>query len=433
MVNPWVPSTRSIWGKSLITDRDFDRDPKVIGRVLGMQQAAFKLRTAAQPSGALQLHFSGLHDYLALVGEAYFGLSWCVSDQSYGAAIACDNLTMGRDIYTIDLSAATDRFPRKFSLALLDSLGLSGFAEDLEDVCNRGWQDYIRGNAFPTGRTVYYETGQPMGLYASFPLFTLSNAIICEIAAEDAEVGSLPFRDGTFFKVLGDDVIFSDRSVAERYRELMEELGVEISPTKSFSGSLGEFAGFILTKSRNHQLAFRPFKVGTSDYIADPISLLDSIGKPLSQVSDKWARRLMAFSQTVGKRSIDLNPYNWETSQERIIRTHPGKTYNAGPSIQSTILRCVEEIDYLSRKLPSNRDLQAARQWTHDLSWSAKSDNWFTTLVQTACGFSTDIRSGKLSDYAFSRDTAYQRDREAKLGFDAHVSKKLGQDPLLDL
>lgn len=70
-----------------------------------------------------------------------------------------------------------------------------------------------------------FVSGQPLGMYSSWPLFTLTHHFVVWLAAEIAHPGRI-FRD---YAILGDDVVIGDPIVAKRYEEALEQLGVTIT------------------------------------------------------------------------------------------------------------------------------------------------------------------------------------------------------------
>ncbi|CAA0822083.1 Mitovirus RNA-dependent RNA polymerase, partial [Striga hermonthica] len=80
----------------------------------------------------------------------------------------------------------------------------------------------------------------PLGYYASWPLFAFSHHLLVWIAAERVYPG-LRFDK---YCVLGDDVVIADKQVAPVYASLLDDLGVDISVSKSLVSETGcvEFA-----------------------------------------------------------------------------------------------------------------------------------------------------------------------------------------------
>ena len=86
-------------------------------------------------------------------------------------------------------------------------------------------------------RDLCFVTGQPLGLYSSWPLFTLSHHFVVWLAAEKVKPG-IRFRN---YAILGDDVVIGDREVALAYRDILDKLGVTISTQKYIISTQGAF------------------------------------------------------------------------------------------------------------------------------------------------------------------------------------------------
>jgi hypothetical protein len=141
-------------------------------------------------------------------------------------------------IASFDLSAATDRLPAKLQVQILNLLGLPG---DL-------WitlldRPYYYVGKFDDGerfsREYKYAVGQPMGAYSSWGMLALTHHIIVQVAAARAGEIQPWFRD---YAIIGDDIIIANDAVANCYRSIMNDLGVEINMTKSHHGNVAEFA-----------------------------------------------------------------------------------------------------------------------------------------------------------------------------------------------
>lgn len=136
-------------------------------------------------------------------------------------------------LYSVDLTSATDRFP----------IGL--IADVLEGILPKkyvlAWQDVMVGYPFttPTGETVRYSVGNPMGFYSSWGSFALAHHFVVFWCCQD-----LGIRWGSArYVVLGDDVLIGDPRLGKLYQERILSLGIGISASKSFiSNEVCEFA-----------------------------------------------------------------------------------------------------------------------------------------------------------------------------------------------
>lgn len=284
-----------------------------VGRVLGIQNSGYKWRNAYMLSSYVQLSMKPLHKFLDRFIEKHFSYASCVHNQTKGAYLALQLAAEGKPIFSVDLSAATDRFPRSVSLDILSALNGEKYAWAIEDICQHPFEFPFDGE-----EAIKMSVGQPMGLYGSFPLFTLSNILIARTAETQAlvldydmdETKLQCFRDGSSFKVLGDDVIFSDRNVALHYTQKLRDLGVEVSLQKSFEGRVGEFAGFVILPSRDNMIAFRPYKVPNSQTVTNPVDFLHALGARVKRIkrSNYWSKVWDAYSKTSSWRDISLAP-----------------------------------------------------------------------------------------------------------------------------
>lgn len=137
------------------------------------------------------------------------------------------------ELYSFDLSAATDRLPIKLQVKLLSALlGNKDLAELWSKVLTD--RDFVTEN----GHLVRYEVGQPMGFKSSFPMLAFTHHCIVQEAARLA--GLHNFKD---YAILGDDIVINGNAVANQYRGLMETLGVKISPHKSMVPLIGHLPG----------------------------------------------------------------------------------------------------------------------------------------------------------------------------------------------
>lgn len=280
-------------------------------RVSLLQEQGCKARVVTQPSAKTQYVFLPLHDRLMKVIEKMYPKENCIKDQQKGMYLVCDHLEKGHDVYSVDLSAATDRFPRSFSIRLLEELGHHDFGQALEWLCQQDFDTDLTPS-----HKIRYKVGQPMGLYGSFPLFDLSNLVIADHCASMAPKTSslrkygnpVPFSNGSFFQVIGDDIVFSHKAVAELYSQTMKTLGVAISVQKSFAGRVAEFAGFVAVPSNKGYTAYRPYKVPAGSKITNGVEFLHALGSRVSKIGEYWNKRFEEYALTLGQRDISLSP-----------------------------------------------------------------------------------------------------------------------------
>ena len=161
--------------------------------------------------------------------------------------------------YSIDLKAATDRFP----ISLISEV-LKG---RLPESYVRAWEDIMVGYDFQTSdSTVRYAVGNPMGAYSSWSSFTLAHHYIFFFISKELNI---PFKTMKYC-LLGDDVLIGSADIAQKYMEIMKSLGVEISlPKTHISPHFCEFAKQLIYRGES----ITPFQVSalkhskTSDLI----------------------------------------------------------------------------------------------------------------------------------------------------------------------
>ena len=146
---------------------------------------------------------------------------------------------------SIDLSAATDRFPLEIQKVVLNKY----IGVDKTDAWAKILVDYEFTVSWKKDklRNVKYQSGQPMGAYSSWGVFALSHHFTVQYAAKRAGA-NLPF---TRYLLLGDDLVIFNQEVACEYRKVISEFGVKISEDKSItSNDCFEFAKRFFTKNK---------------------------------------------------------------------------------------------------------------------------------------------------------------------------------------
>ena len=124
--------------------------------------------------------------------------------------------------WSLDLSSATDRFPIDLQRRLLVRIFNEKFAHS--------WCYLLSNRKFttPKGDIVKYLTGQPMGTYSSWAVFTLTHHLVVHYCAFLEGI-----EDFDQYIILGDDIVIKNDKVAERYIKVITSLGVEVSLNKT--------------------------------------------------------------------------------------------------------------------------------------------------------------------------------------------------------
>lgn len=280
------------------------------GHIGFIQEPGAKARVVAVSNAWLQWLYEPCHQVLDQACKTLPNSS--MHDQNLGAWFIQDNLNKGNTLYCYDLSSATDRFPRDLQVSLLRRLGLDAYADGLEDITWTEWWSYPKDRLPDIWK---YETGQPMGLYSSFPLFHLTHYLLIEGLRTwlNSKKGLNIPSDS--YRVLGDDVVISDLSLARWYKAYMQGLGVSLSETKSVvSNQLAEFAGFVGIKTTKGTTVFRPYRYGKTSstharyHISNEVCLLHSCGHKLQHRSKTWKVKYERFRRAQNWRNPDLSP-----------------------------------------------------------------------------------------------------------------------------
>nr|UPW42073.1 MAG: putative RNA dependent RNA polymerase [Beijing sediment mito-like virus 7] len=138
------------------------------------------------------------------------------------------------NFHSLDLSAATDRFP-----IILQKKLLMYIYKDSHFANN--WANLLANREFYSKDldcTLRYSVGQPMGAYSSWAAFTITHHLVVNYAAHLCGLNN--FND---YIILGDDIVIHNNKVASKYVTIMTRLGVDISvPKTHVSKDTYEFA-----------------------------------------------------------------------------------------------------------------------------------------------------------------------------------------------
>lgn len=185
-----------------------------------------------------------------------------------------------KDLWSFDLSAATDRFPIDFQVQVLSLMYNQDIANDWKNLLvNRPYINTKIRSDNPYDKLVYYSVGQPMGAYSSWGVFSLCHHVVVQYAASLS--GFTDWFDD--YALLGDDIVIGNKEVADKYLTLMTEvLGVEINLSKSLISNIGvcEFAKQLVSPEENYSPLGPKNIVQTMGHISNLPSLIrDLISK----------------------------------------------------------------------------------------------------------------------------------------------------------
>ena len=224
----------SIKNTAFLTDSWDDVPNRHAGDLAFLHENGGKCRVICMPHAELQVVFQPFHKALVSILDNI--KEDCTYDQESGALWASSELAKGKTLHSIDLKSATDRFPLWLQLKFLNQ---SGIPEE--------WLKAFKVTATSVFKTkhgvVEYRTGQPMGLYGSFPLLALGQHGLVRLAGF---LNGVPTANQ--YRVLGDDILFSNDKLADAYRVLLRKYDIPTSESKCITGSTAEFCGFFITK-----------------------------------------------------------------------------------------------------------------------------------------------------------------------------------------
>lgn len=195
--------------------------PKGCGRIRKLvyfPEMEGKTRVVAELDYYSQSVLKPLHTYL------FSALKKIPQDKTFSQGDFKTLFNRDCNIYSVDLTAATDRFPITVIEEVLKAL--------LPEHYVSSWKRVMIDHPFwvpELKRGVSYAVGNPMGAYSSWASFAITHHYVVYYCC--MELGKkwedLPYC------LLGDDIAIADNDVGEKYMSVMDSLGVEISVLKT--------------------------------------------------------------------------------------------------------------------------------------------------------------------------------------------------------
>lgn len=209
------------------------------------------------------------------------------------AAKACSEWSDGRfgnDLWSFDLTTATDRYP----LWLQKRVAVAIFGQEIADC----WETIVSQRLFdpPKGRRyVSFMAGQPLGALSSWAIFAVTHHLHIRTAGRICGIES--HRD-LYYRIIGDDIcIARDRAVAQKYISMMEDLNVPFSREKSVLPSQ-------MKSKPVCELAKRLFVNGIEISPLPPDAILELFPYKRQLVELAWDRGYMRAGQIYSVQSI---------------------------------------------------------------------------------------------------------------------------------
>jgi len=242
------------------------------GKLGFKQEAAGKVRVFAMVDPWTQLILAPFHKMLF----TFLGKHHRI-DGTFNQLGPIQRIPKGKPLYSMDLSAATDRLPIRIQTPLIKEVFNLSYNEAM------AWESLLIKRAYMIDhkdltdvKSVKYSVGQPMGALSSWAMLAFTHHLIVQFAALPLTNGKILYKD---YAVLGDDLVIFNHIVAKRYHKIISALGVECNLAKSIMSPSGdglEFAKRTFFKGEN--VSPTPLKELTSALQSIP-GMLDYISK----------------------------------------------------------------------------------------------------------------------------------------------------------
>jgi hypothetical protein len=246
-----------------------------LGRLAFLVEPAAKIRVVAMVDPFTQWLLRPLHLFIFSILRR---LVWDATFDQRGKVRKFTDAVRDRgikEIYSYDLTAATDRLPVDLQAVIISNIFSPDIALAWKSFLVDRWyrvkqhlfdasgtridrlqvsEDHPmvqtttfnypvgykkQGNKSPYSHThvsnIKYAVGQPMGALSSWAMLALMHHIIVHMAGRRANVTDF------LYLILGDDVVIADSAVASHYLDILSEIGSPINLTKSIVSTNGSF------------------------------------------------------------------------------------------------------------------------------------------------------------------------------------------------
>jgi len=246
--DPFVRLGRRVKRWDLLREKD-------VGRLAFLPEPAGKVRAIAMADYWTQRLMKPVHDWMMSV------LSVLPTDATFNQERGLQTYveeTKGVNTHSsIDLKSATDMIPIDLYHAVLSPAWGEKTSNLWIGLMTDRWFRIPKGSeensplVIPElrGTVVQYNRGQPMGALSSWASMALVHHALELFSAHRAGLDPTCF---TAYRVLGDDNVTGNESVAKCYREVCERLQVPISNSKTLEGKLFIFASQIYLEGQNY-------------------------------------------------------------------------------------------------------------------------------------------------------------------------------------
>nr|UPW42175.1 MAG: putative RNA dependent RNA polymerase [Beijing sediment mito-like virus 5] len=218
-----------------------------LGR-LAFKEEPGKVRVFAMSDCVTQWVLHPLHQWLFTILRSISSVD-ATFDQQAGVDLLQSKIVAGkRVVFSLDLSAATDRLPLLLQQALLNCVYPKLGDHWANLLVNRDYSVPPHSTLPVNPGSVRYGAGQPMGAYSSWAMLAITHHFIVQYCAFRVYNKVSFFQD---YLVLGDDLLLLDPKVAKMYLSVMKQLDVGVNLSKSLVSDkgIGEFAKQLISPS----------------------------------------------------------------------------------------------------------------------------------------------------------------------------------------
>jgi len=219
-----------------------------MGRIGVIQEPGYKARFIANPARFWQQVLRPLFRWTVKLNSQLPGNYQY--DQDAGRLRAQELLRKYHYSCSVDLSGASDYFPRRLTIAVWEAFGLSReWLLLYNELLNGKWivpedWDQARTTSF-----LQWTVGQPLGLLPTFNGFSAGHLALAVGIAQRCRLREQPIQD--CFVLVGDDIVWFDSECARVYMSVLKDIGVPISKDKTLESSTAlEFTSRLVTEDR---------------------------------------------------------------------------------------------------------------------------------------------------------------------------------------
>jgi hypothetical protein len=223
--NSWLEETYQNFSADLLTNKDYpnlkfrnDQKVPIMAKLEFCPAPAGKTRIVYVGNWWVQalllpIHESMMNQFARMANDA----TW---DQNLGVELISKWSSEKSELFSFDLTAATDRWPIKHQRLVIEAC----FDKNVADV----WEELLSIPAYSKKhkRYITYKVGQPMGLFSSWAALNMSHHCVLRYL-------SWRFKRPRKYMILGDDIVIADKILAMAYLKYMNNLGVMINESKS--------------------------------------------------------------------------------------------------------------------------------------------------------------------------------------------------------